>query len=143
MSTTGKACLLLPYIILEFLQLLAFAASIILTVGQHEDDGDGDTVVIAVLSTRTMQVMVMAVYSPGDVEISTTISIGVIGVMVMVILFYLWLCAVSLYQSLKEIQNLGSDQVKMTVMLIMMLMLVILLYHQPLREGDPESHWKI
>ena len=77
----------------------------------------------------------MAVYSPGNVEISTTISIGVIGVrvcpieyllflsffapkksifkvMVMVILFYLWLCAVSLYQSLKEIQNLGSDQVK-------------------------------
>ena len=54
MSTTGKACLLLPYIILEFLQLLAFGASIILTVGQHEDDGDGDTVVIAVLPTRTM-----------------------------------------------------------------------------------------
>ena len=115
MSTTGKACLLLPYIILEFLQLLAFAASIILTVGQHEDDGDSDTVVIAVLSTRTMQVMVMAVYSPGDVEISTTISIGVIGVMVMVILFYLWLCAVSLYQSLKEIQNLGSDQARIMV----------------------------
>ena len=41
MSMTGKACLLLPYIILEFLQLLAFAASIILTVGQHDDDGDG------------------------------------------------------------------------------------------------------
>merc|ERR1712088_1258670 len=54
----------------------------------------------------------MAVYQPGNVEISTTISIGVIGVMVMVILFYLWLCVVSLYQSLKEIQNLGSDQVK-------------------------------
>ena len=153
MSTTGKACLLLPYIILEFLQLLAFGASIILTVGQHEDDGDGDsdTVVIAVLSTRTMQVMVMAVYSPGDVEISTTISIGVIGVMVMVILFYLWLCAVSLYQSLKEIQNLGSDQVKMAVMLIMIVMLVIrddaslrmALYHQPLRGGDPESLLKI
>ena len=82
--------------------------------------------------------MVMAVYSPGNVEISTTISIGVIGVrvcpieyllflsffapkkksifkvMVMVILFYLWLCVVSLYQSLKEIQNLGSDQVSMS-----------------------------
>ena len=126
MRMTGKACLLLPYIILEFLQLVAFGAVIILTVGEdeenhgnddeHEDDDDGDTVVIAVLSTTTMQVMVMAVYSPGDVEISTTISIGVIGVMVMVILFYLWLCAVSLYQSLKEIQNLGSDQVKMTVM---------------------------
>ena len=70
----------------------------------------------------------MAVYSPGDVEISTTISIGVIGVMVMVILFYLWLCAVSLYQSLKEIQNLGSDQVKraLAVMVIMMVMLVIM-----------------
>jgi len=87
-AVMSKACLLLPYIILEFLQLLGFGACIILTV------------------------MVMAVYSPGDVEISTTISIGVIGVMVMVILFYLWLCAVSLYQSLKEIQNLGSDQVK-------------------------------
>ena len=35
-------------------------------------------------------------------------------VMVMVILFYLWLCVVSLYQSLKEIQNLGSDQVSMS-----------------------------
>ena len=59
-----------------------------------------------------LQVMVMAVYQPGNVEISTTISIGVIGVMVMVILFYLWLCVVSLYQSLKEIQNLGSDQAR-------------------------------
>jgi len=87
-AAMSKACLLLPYIILEFLQLLGFGACIILTV------------------------MVMAVYSPGDVEISTTISIGVIGVIVMVILFYLWLCAVSLYQSLKEIQNMGSDQVK-------------------------------
>ena len=28
------------------------------------------------------------------------------------ILFYLWLCVVSLYQTLKEIKNLGSDQVK-------------------------------
>ena len=59
--------------------------------------------------------MVMAVYQPGNVEISTTISIGVIGVMVMVILFYLWLCVVSLYQSLKEIQNLGSDQARIMV----------------------------
>ena len=59
--------------------------------------------------------MVMAVYQPGNVEISTTISIGVIGVMVMVILFYLWLCVVSLYQSLKEIQNLGSDQARIVV----------------------------
>ena len=57
----------------------------------------------------------MAVYQPGNVEISTTISIGVIGVMVMVILFYLWLCVVSLYQSLKEIQNLGSDQARIMV----------------------------
>jgi len=87
-AVMSKACLLLPYIILEFLQLVGFGACIVLTV------------------------MVMAVYSPGNVEISTTISIGVIGVMVMVILFYLWLCVVSLYQSLKEIQNLGSDQVK-------------------------------
>lgn len=87
-AAMSKACLLLPYIILEFLQLLGFAGTIILTV------------------------LIMAVYSPGGVEISTTIAIGVIGIMVMVVLFYLWLCVVSLYQSLKEIQNLGSDQVK-------------------------------
>lgn len=86
--SSGKACLLLPYIILEFLQLLGLAGSIVLTV------------------------LIMAVYSPGGLEISTTIAIGVIGIMIMVILFYLWLCVVSLYQSLKEIQNLGSDQVK-------------------------------
>merc|ERR1712107_695577 len=63
-AVMSKACLLLPYIILEFLQLVGFGACIVLTV------------------------------------------------MVMAILFYLWLCVVSLYQSLKEIQNLGSDQVK-------------------------------
>ena len=68
----------------------------------------------------------MAVYSPGDVEISTTISIGVIGVMVMVILFYLWLCAVSLYQSLKEIQNLGSDQVKILVKVMFMVIVMVI-----------------
>ena len=39
---------------------------------------------------------------------------SILKVMVMVILFYLWLCVVSLYQSLKEIQNLGSDQVSMS-----------------------------
>ena len=71
--------------------------------------------------------MVMAVYSPGDVEISTTISIGVIGVIVMVILFYLWLCAVSLYQSLKEIQNMGSDQVKIVVMVLMIVMIAVVM----------------
>ena len=50
----GKACLLLPYIILEFLQLLAFAAAIILTVGQDKDNyDDGDTVVIAINSVLT------------------------------------------------------------------------------------------
>lgn len=84
----SKACLLMPYIILEFLQLLAIGGSIAITV------------------------LVMGVYAPGGVEISTTVAVGVIGVMVMVVLFYLWLCVVSLYQSLREIKNLGSDQVK-------------------------------
>ena len=43
MSMTGKACLLLPYIILEFLQLLGFGACIILTVGDYDDnEGNGD-----------------------------------------------------------------------------------------------------
>ena len=32
-SQPGKACLLLPYIILEFLQLVGFGACIVLTVG--------------------------------------------------------------------------------------------------------------
>ena len=43
MSMIGKACLLLPYIILEFLQLLGFGACIILTVGDNDDNGgNGD-----------------------------------------------------------------------------------------------------
>jgi len=84
----GKACLLLPYIILEFLQLLAFGGALAAIV------------------------LVMGVYSPGGVDLSTTIASGVISVMVMVILFYLWLCVVSLYQTLREIKEMGSDQVK-------------------------------
>lgn len=84
----GTACLLLPYIILEFLQLLAFCALIVTAV------------------------VVMGIYAPGGVELSTTIAVGAIGILIMVILFYLWLCVVSLYQTLGEIQQLGSDKVK-------------------------------
>jgi len=87
-AAMGKACLLLPHIILEFLQLVAFGA-LFATV-----------------------VVVMGVYQPGGVDLSTTIAVGVLGLIFMVILFYLWLCVVSLYQTLKEIKNLGSDQVK-------------------------------
>jgi len=87
-ATIDNSCLILPYIVLEFLQLLGFAG-VIATV-----------------------VLVLGVYAPGGVELSTTISVAVIGVMFLVILFYLWLCVVSLYQTLREIRHLGSDQVK-------------------------------
>ena len=46
----GKACLLLPYIILEFLQLLGFGACIILTVGPDDDD-DNDNFAFCITLT--------------------------------------------------------------------------------------------
>jgi len=57
-------------------------------------------------------VLVLGVYSPGGVDVTTTVSVGVIGAICTVILFYVWLCVVSHYQILREISNLGSDQVK-------------------------------
>jgi len=84
----GTANLLLPYIVLEFLQLAGYSALII-----------------------TM-VVVLGVYSPGGVDLSTTISVAAIGILTMTILFYFWLCVVSLYQTLREIKQLGSDKVK-------------------------------
>jgi len=87
-TTGGKAFFILPFIVYEFLCLLLFITVVVLIV------------------------LVLGVYSPGGVDVTTTVSVGVIGAIWTVILFYVWLCVVSHYQILREISNLGSDQVK-------------------------------
>jgi len=87
-TTGGKPFFLLPFIVFEFLCLLLFVTVVVLVV------------------------LVLGVYSPGGVDVTTTVSVGVIGAIWTVILFYVWLCVVSHYQILREISNLGSDQVK-------------------------------
>ena len=39
-------------------------------------------------------------------------SVGVIGTIIILLLFYVWLCVVSHYQILREVQSYGSDDVK-------------------------------
>ena len=187
-SQPGKACLLLPYIILEFLQLVGFGACIVLTVGSSysyifllflycgknkalfwflhrshgwwytaddycntKDDnrdswlqltstiwspatflgcldslslpniGDGDGGVQPWQCWDFYHHLYRCHWGESLSDRISTLSLffctekkSIFKVMVMVILFYLWLCVVSLYQSLKEIQNLGSDQVSMS-----------------------------
>jgi len=87
-AALDKAVLLLPYLILEFLQLFVFFVGILITV------------------------VILAVYRPKDIQIDTIICVGVIGLISLVPITYLWLCPFSLYQTLNEIKELGSDQVK-------------------------------
>jgi len=87
-TTGGKAFFMLPFIVYEFLCLLLFITVVVLVV------------------------LVLGVYSPGGVDVTTTVSVAVIGAVWTVLLFYLWLCVVSHYQILRELDNMGSDQVK-------------------------------
>lgn len=87
-TTQDKRILLLPYLAIEFLNLLSYVA-----------------IIVAVL-------LVLGVYSPGDIDMTTTMAIAVLAAIFMVILFYMWLCVVSHFQSLKEVQDITSDKVK-------------------------------
>ena len=80
--------MMMPFIIFEFLSLVLW-------------------IVVEVLV-----VLVMAVYLTTSVDITTTVSVGVIAAIWTVMMFYLWLCVVSHYQILGEVQSMGSDQVK-------------------------------
>lgn len=81
-------CMMMPFIIFEFLSLVLW-------------------IVVEVLV-----VLVMAVYLTTSVDITTTVSVGVIAAIWTVMMCYLWLCVVSHYQILGEVQSMGSDQVK-------------------------------
>jgi len=87
-TTSDRRFLLLPYIVIEFLNLLSYLA-----------------IIIAVL-------LVLGVYSPGGINMTTTLAIAVLAAIFMVILFYMWLCVVSHFQGLKEIQDITQDKVK-------------------------------
>jgi len=81
--------LLLPYLWLEAFQMFLFFVSGVVTVVH------------------------LAVYRPRDIEIITIICVGIIFIIVLVPAVYLWLCPFSLYQTLRDIQRLQSDKVKM------------------------------
>jgi len=87
-TSGGKPMFMLPFIVYEFLGLMLWAALV------------------------TVTVVIMAVYEPGGVDLSTTVSVGVIGTIIILLLFYVWLCVVSHYQILREVQSYGSDDVK-------------------------------
>merc|ERR1712141_483774 len=59
-----------------------------------------------------LTVLVLAVYLTTSVDITTTVSVAVIAAIWTVMMFYLWLCVVSHYQILGEVQSMGSDKVK-------------------------------
>lgn len=80
--------LLLPYLILEASQMFLFFVSGIVTVVH------------------------LAVYRPRDIEIITIICVGIIFIIILVPAVYLWLCPFSLYQTLRDIQALQSDKIK-------------------------------
>jgi len=83
-----KPKLMMPFIVYEFLCLLLWMACVVLVV------------------------LVMSVYLTTSVDITTTISVAVIAAIWTVLMVYLWLCVVSHYQILNEVQSMGSDKVK-------------------------------
>ena len=88
MFMSDKPKIILPFIIFEFLNILLWISLVVLTV------------------------LVLGVYLTTSVDITTTVSVGVIAAIWTVMMFYLWLCVVSHYQILGEVQSMGSDQVK-------------------------------
>merc|ERR1719433_2283178 len=80
--------MMMPFIIFEFLSICVWIALVVLTV------------------------LVMAVYLTTSVDITTTVSVAVIAAIWIVIMLYIWLCVVSHYQILGEVQSMGSDKVK-------------------------------
>ena len=78
----------MPFIIFEFLNILLWISLVVLTV------------------------LVLGVYLTTTVDITTTVSVAVIAAIWVVIMLYVWLCVVSHYQILGEVQSMGSDKVK-------------------------------
>jgi len=83
-----KPKMIMPFIVYEFLLLLLWITCVVLVV------------------------LVMAVYLTTSVDITTTVSVAVIGAIWTMLMFYIWLCVVSHYQILGEVQSMGSDKVK-------------------------------
>jgi len=83
-----KPKIILPFIIFEFLNILLWISLVVLTV------------------------LVLGVYLTTTVDITTTVSVAVIAAIWVVIMLYVWLCVVSHYQILGEVQSMGSDKVK-------------------------------
>ena len=83
-----KPKIILPFIILEFLNILLWISLLVLTV------------------------LVLGVYLTTTVDITTTVSVAVIASVWVVMMLYVWLCVVSHYQILVEVQSMGSDKVK-------------------------------
>jgi hypothetical protein len=70
---------------------------------------------LAILTTTTVVVIIIvfwAVYLPKDGDKSAIISLGVIMTAAMALWFYFWLCVVSHFQILREIQTMGLDEKK-------------------------------
>lgn len=80
--------MIMPFIVFEFMSILLWIALEVLVV------------------------LVMAVYLTTSVDITTTVSVAVIAAIFTVIMIYIWLCVVSHYQILVEVQSMGSDKVK-------------------------------
>ena len=87
-SLPDKPKIILPFIIFEFLNILLWISLVVLTV------------------------LVLGVYLTTTVDITTTVSVAVIAAIWVVMMLYLWLCVVSHYQILGEVQSMGSDKVK-------------------------------
>lgn len=57
-------------------------------------------------------VLVLVIYSPGGIDMSTSISLAVFVLIFVVFWLYLWLCLVSHFQTLRDIEKMGSDKVQ-------------------------------
>jgi len=86
-ATSDKSCPMLPYLIFEFMNWLIMAVWI------------------------GMIAMVLLIYNPSKVDMTTSISMTAAAIMFLVLLLYFWLCVVSHYQSLREIESLAKDKV--------------------------------
>jgi len=60
--------------------------------------------------------VVLTIYAPGGIDITTSLAIGFLVLIVLVFLTYLWLCLVSHYQSLKDVEKMQRDKDQVEVM---------------------------
>jgi len=86
-ATSDKSCPLLPYIIFDFINWLMMAVWI------------------------GMIALVLLIYNPNKVDMTTSVAMTAAAILFLVLLLYFWLCVVSHYQSLREIESLAKDKV--------------------------------